>query len=65
MARVGLGTALSGTGVGTAIGVGMNITAAYQIARALAESLKEVEGDSTFSEKIWGKKTSSLEGSTF
>ena len=65
MARVGLGTALSGTGVGTAIGVGMNITAAYQIARALAESLKEVEGDSTFSEKIWGKKTSSLEWSTF
>ena len=65
LARVGLGTAASFTGVGTAFGVGMNALAAYQIASALAGALKEVEGDSTMSEKMFGKQTSSLEGATF
>jgi len=67
MARVGLGTAASFTGIGTAFGVGMNVLAAYQIARALAGALKEVEGDSTFSEKMFGKKSgsSTLKGSQF
>lgn len=65
LARVGLGTAASFTGVGTAFGVGMNALAAYQIASALAGALKEVEGDSTMSEKMFGKQTSSLEGTTF
>lgn len=65
LARVGLGTAASFTGIGTAFGVGMNALAAYQIARALAGALKEVEGDSTMSEKMFGKQTSSLEGTTF
>ncbi len=65
MARVGLGTALSTTGIGTAVGLGLNAMAIAQIAKALAGALQEVEGDSTMSEKMFGKQTSSLEGATF
>ena len=67
MMRAGLGTLLTGTGVGAAAGMALNATAAYQIARALGKALKEVEGDSTFPEKLYGKSTgsSTLKGSQF
>ena len=66
MLRAGLGTALSGTGVGTAVGIGLNAWAAYDIATALGSALQEVE-PGTAREMVWGADSgsSTLEGSEF
>ena len=43
----------------------VNVLDVVGLVSQILGNYEEVEGDSTFSEKIWGKKTSSLEGSTF
>jgi vacuolar-type H+-ATPase subunit H len=65
MARVGLGTAASFTGAGTALGVGMNLWTATTIARQLSKAMNEVPADASFSEKLLGKETTTMEGQTF
>ena len=65
LGRVGLGTALTASGAGAAFGVGMNALAAAQIAKALSKALNEVDSNSSLGEKVFGKKTASLAGSSF
>ena len=65
LGRVGLGTALTGSGALSVFGVGMNALAAAQIAKALSKALNEVDSNSSLGEKVFGKKTASLAGSSF